>query len=92
MISVDTGKGWFVNHLRELGPAPFAGASGADAFLEKILGNDWRLMVKSIPSPLRAEWNKALRLVLSWWRESFDEVRRAEAEERGSDTRSASAY
>ena len=91
MISVDTGKGWFVDHLRELGPAPFAGASGADAFLEKLLENDWRSMVKSIPSLLRAEWTKALQLVLSWWWESFDEVRRAGREARGTDVRRALA-
>ena len=42
-VSVDTGKGWFVDHLRELGRASsVAGASGADAFLEKLLENDWR--------------------------------------------------
>ena len=91
VISVDTGKGWFVDHIRELGPAPFAGASGADAFLEKLLENDWRSMVKSIPSLLRAEWTKALQLVLSWWWESFDVVRRVGREARGPDVRRALA-
>ena len=82
MISVDTGKGWFVDHLRELGPAPVAGASGADAFLETLSENDWRSVVKSVPRERCAERNRAKMLVLSWWAESRGELQRAKDEDR----------
>ena len=73
------------------GASPVRGGFGADAFLEKLLENDWRSVVKSIPRLLCAEWNKALQLVLSWWWESFDEVRHAEREARCPDVRRALA-
>jgi len=83
VVSVDTGKLWFVEHLRELG--------GADAFLEKLLENDWRSVVKSVPKERWAEWNQAVQLILSWWQKAFGELRRAELEARCGDTRRRAA-
>ncbi len=77
MVSVDTGKAWFVSHLRELELASVAGASGADVFYEKLLENDWRSVVKSVPKERWAEWTEAMRLALGWWKESSDELRAA---------------
>ena len=38
--------------------------------------------MKSVPRERCAEWNEATKLVLSWWAESHDELRRAEKEGR----------
>ena len=61
-ISVEAGKRWFAGHLRELRSSPTlvaAGSSGADEFIARLLENDWRSVVQSIPRVLRAEWNNA---------------------------------
>jgi len=92
--SVDAGKRWFAGHLRELGSSLTLvadGSSGADEFIARHLENDWRSVVKSIPRERSAEWNKALQLTLGWWKEAFDNLRRAEVEEPGAPARAAQA-
>ncbi len=93
-ISVEAGKRWFAGHLRELGSSLTLvadGSSGADEFLARLLENDWRSVVKSIPRELRAEWNKVQQLVLGWWKESLDALRRAKRETPGAAMRAAAA-